>query len=177
MAMAETAGPHPRLTEDAIAVQATLEKFMRLEQERDALKLTLARERDSAEKALKDEHAARLEDIAERDRALANAEATIEALRAELAARDSVVAEANMKRDEAIADRAVFEVLFIAIRAVMEKFEFPKKALADLRREQGEGAEAVLQLADRLESFDKIAASRQRQHAGDRKGGEPAANP
>lgn len=113
----------PTLTPDALAVQASLEKFLRLERERDALKA-----------ALDAEHKARMEDIRTREDMITALQARIDVINAELRGKESDIVAANKSRDEAVADRAVFEVLFITIRTMMEKFEFPREALADLRR-------------------------------------------
>lgn len=55
---------------------------------------------------------------------------TIEALESQLSAERSNVAGAQAERDQAIAERAIFEALFASFRAQLEAFEVPAAILS-----------------------------------------------
>jgi hypothetical protein len=67
--------------------------------------------------------------LSERETDIAGFKVAIEALQAQLAEAESRVATMTLVRDQAVADRAVYETLFISIQAQLRAFKVPAAPL------------------------------------------------
>jgi len=118
------------LAAEELAVKSSLEMFNRLRRENHRLKREFDDLRDGTNDLRREAEDRHRAEVSALKATIAALEATVEALQSERASMDSRIASANIDRDVAKDNEAIWRAFFAGVRAQFDAFEVPQRPSA-----------------------------------------------